>query len=165
MYARTDRNILVPYLTPVAKFIGDAIIPLTPACIPAILYMNLKQWGHPINRYRNVWWGGLMGSVMLAVSEAIKFGFDLYNVYRSRQGIEVEQICLLSECWKHWIEAGLLIFVIAAVAMKIPLDGGFFDRLHDHRAEQIRKVEEEKAAEANGTDFEKGDMEKMVPLA
>jgi len=153
----------IPYLTPAAIFIGNAVAPLSPAIMPISVYINLTQWNHRINKFRVVWWCSLMWSVALAVNFTSRYGFALINLYRQRQGAEIEMVCFGRTCTKELEEFGLLLFVILAVGMRWQLDGGMLNKLWDKRAEEMQRKAEEKVAKANGIstgDIEKGDMEK-----
>ena len=171
--------ITIPYLSPIAVYIGDCLSPLTPLFDPTLAYMNLKQWLHPASKaYRKTLkgrrqyiaslWPLYFSSLVIVYLIALRFSW----VWDKLFGLEVGDGICVGPCWKLWTELALLVTVCFVVAMGWELDGGLLWRSMDRAVEKLQQRDAERAAKqrlAAGRDMEKaaedillvgGDMEK-----
>jgi hypothetical protein len=115
--------ITIPYLSPIAVYIGDCLSPLTPLFDPTMAYVNLKQWLHPASKaYRKTmkrrqYIASLMclsvSSLAIVYLIALRFSW----VWDKILGLKVADGMCVGPCWKLWTELALLVIVCFVVAM------------------------------------------------
>jgi hypothetical protein len=147
--------ITIPYLSPIAVYIGDCLSPLTPLFDPTMAYVNLKQWLHPASKaYRK--------TMKRRQYIALRFSW----VWDKILGLKVADGMCVGPCWKLWTELALLVIVCFVVAMGWELDGGLLWRFMDRAVEKLQQRDAERAAKerlAAGGDMEKA-AEDILPV-
>jgi hypothetical protein len=165
--------ITIPYLSPIAVYIGDCLSPLTPLFDPTMAYVNLKQWLHPASKaYRKTLKGRrqyiasltplYVSSLAIVYLIALRFSW----VWDKILGLKVADGMCVGPCWKLWTELALLVTVCFVVAMGWELDGGLLWRFMDRAVEKLQQRAAERAAKerlAAGGDMEKA-AEDILPV-
>jgi hypothetical protein len=151
--------ITIPYLSPAVVVIADSLSPFTPLWNPAMAYINLKQWLHPIaiahraslkrRHYVLTCLCQSIAAVFTLYSIALNFSWVMETVYGLKSG---EGMCV-GPCWKVWTQTMLLIIVVFAEIAGWELDGGLYVRFMDR---QIQKFKQDEARNATEETFAHG---------
>ncbi|KAH8751211.1 hypothetical protein BGZ57DRAFT_1010152 [Hyaloscypha finlandica] len=119
----------IPYLTPVAHFLGIILSPFVPLLAPLMLGAFLKVQ-RVCTDVRGLWsWTGEEGAL---------------------------EICGLNECKGSWVEVGLLVLVVLGQWRGWRWDMGLVDKWVEGIVAQNINAEEAKKQKAMGADVERG---------
>jgi len=131
----------IPILTPLSHRLATIWSPLSVLQGPFTLWVVLKMCAHPKWRSHYCTKIQIAMMVLLYSMRLYFFGSNVYEKeYLGVEGIDIWG----DEIWKVWVEALLTILVLACVYMGWEFDGGYYERVLDKGADELRKRMEEK---------------------
>jgi hypothetical protein len=143
----------IPYLTPVAHFLGIILSPFVPLLAPLMLGAFLKVCQHPTFPRKKTW---VLITACWCFNQVQRVCTDVRGLW-SWTGVEgALEICGLNECKGSWVEVGLLVLVVLGQWRGWRWDMGLVDKWVEGIVAQNINAEEAKRQKAMGADVERG---------
>jgi hypothetical protein len=153
----------LPYLTPLAHFLGTVISPLLPPLAALTLGAFLKVCQHETFPGKKKW---IFMTGIWCWNHEQRVWKKLAGLYLGKNDDGEMVVCGLKACRGSWVQVALLGIVVVGQVMGWRWDAGFVDGWVEGIVEWETKLEEEKKAKAEGMDVEKAivdaDTEELV---
>jgi hypothetical protein len=143
----------IPYLTPVALFLGIILSPFVPLLAPLMLGAFLKVCQHPTFPRKKTW---VLITGCWCFNQVQRVCTDVRDLWSWAGGEGALEICGLNECRGSWVEVGLLVLVVLGQWRGWRWDMGLVDKWVEGIVARNIKAEEAKRQKAMGADVERG---------